>query len=106
MRKTAIIGLLLLTTSAFADDGTNHPAFVTGVGTKTCGDYVSAEGMQKLPFVAYATGFISAFNVFNRDGKQYIKQPEEIFDMLDKVCRANQGLEFWSAISAWIRYMK
>lgn len=104
--RTAIIALMLLTTPAWAAVDENKPAFVTGIGTKTCEDYVSAQGMGKLPFVAYATGFISAFNLFNRDGKQYVKQPEEIFDMLDKVCGANRNLEFWSAISTWVRYMK
>lgn len=106
MRWLAIVAVLLASQAVAAPIDENKPAFVTGIGTKTCEDYVSAQGMGKLPFVAYATGFISAFNLFNKDGKQYVKQPEEIFDMLDKVCGANRNLEFWSAISTWVRYMK
>lgn len=101
MKRLALVAMLLAGPAMAADDGTNHPAMITGMGLKHCSEYIAADDMGKLPFLAYATGFISAFNLFNRVDKQYKRLPPELAPILNKGCGANPDVEFWEALRAY-----
>lgn len=105
MKRLALVAMLLASPAMAADDGTNHPAFITGMGSKHCSEYVSAPIDVKLHYLTYATGFISAFNLFNRIDKQYMRQPTELAPILDKACGANPDAEFWEILRAWTMNM-
>lgn len=101
MKRVALAILAVMVAGlAWAEDAPSRNSFITGLGTKKCSDYIAATERDRLDYIAYATGFVSAYNAFGQTGKQMNWQPEDIRSYLIRGCSKNLQAEIGQAL-AW-----